>query len=50
MLHVLHKQVNVSAVLLQAHHFNDEGVLELTQKAQFIPQVLLLLSFEHFLL
>ena len=45
MLHVLHKQVNVTTVLLQAHHFNDEGMLELAQKAQFVPQVLLLLSF-----
>lgn len=49
MLQILHQQVYVSTVLLQPHHIDNEGVLHLTEKAKFIPQMLLLLRIKNFL-
>ena len=50
MLHVLHQKVNVPFVLLQSHHIDDKRMFHLTEKAKLVPQVLLLLRLEYFLL
>ena len=50
MLHVLHQQVNVSIVLLESHHIDDEWMFQLTEEAKLVPKVLLLLRLKYFLL
>jgi hypothetical protein len=47
MLHVFHEQVNVSTVLLQAHHINNKRVFQLAQEAKFIAQMLLLFCLHY---
>jgi len=50
MLHVLHQKVNVPIILLESHHIDYERMFDLAEEAKLIPQVLLLLRLEYFLL